>query len=90
MAVVVSPDAQPAVREALRGETVTFWLEAEQCCARPGGELGFPNELIRMFAPRPGGVLACPLADWREQQGIKERSDITLCERYLRELSQTQ
>jgi bifunctional N-acetylglucosamine-1-phosphate-uridyltransferase/glucosamine-1-phosphate-acetyltransferase GlmU-like protein len=53
---------------------------------RPGGELGFPNELISALAQEPSGVLASPLADIRETQGIKCKDDVALCERYRAEL----
>jgi bifunctional UDP-N-acetylglucosamine pyrophosphorylase/glucosamine-1-phosphate N-acetyltransferase len=62
------------------------WKESEGCYERPGGELGFPNEIIRRLAGRPGGVLASPIADWREEKGIKVLPDVLLCEQYLREL----
>ncbi len=63
------------------------WLEARGCYDREGGELGFPNEMIRKLASRPAGVVASPLADWREQKGIKTLADVTLCERYMQELA---
>ncbi len=63
-----------------------FWLERDACYARPHGELGFPNELIRAYAGREGGVLACPIADPREEKGIKQQSDIARCEKYILEL----
>ncbi len=64
-----------------------LWQEAAGCYDRPGGELGFPNEFIRRLAGRPGGVLASPIADWREEKGIKVLEDVALCERYVRELA---
>ncbi len=66
-----------------------LWQETERCYDRPGGELGFPNELITWLAAEPGGVLASPIADPRELQGIKTLEDIALCEAYLRELSES-
>jgi galactokinase len=63
-----------------------WWNEAGQIYARTGGELGFPNELIRSFAARRGGVMASPVADWREEKGIKTLADVETCEQYLREL----
>jgi galactokinase/CTP:molybdopterin cytidylyltransferase MocA len=53
---------------------------------RPKGELGFPNELVNSLAQRKNGVLACPIADSREEQGIKRLDDIARCERFLKEL----
>jgi hypothetical protein len=64
-----------------------LWRESESCYDRPRGELGFPNELICSLAGRPQGVLACPIADWREEKGIKNRADVDRCEQYIRELS---
>lgn len=62
------------------------WKESEDCYDRPAGELGFPNEMIRCLASRPAGVLASPIADWREEKGIKRLEDVALCETYIREL----
>lgn len=64
----------------------SYWRESEGCYDRPRGELGFPNELIRALASKSGGILACPLADWREEKGIKNKADVVRCEQYLREL----
>jgi CTP:molybdopterin cytidylyltransferase MocA len=63
------------------------WDEMEQRYKRKGGELGFPNELINYFAPRATGVFASPIADSREEQGIKKLDDIVLCERFISELA---
>jgi galactokinase/CTP:molybdopterin cytidylyltransferase MocA len=63
-----------------------YWREADGHYDRPGGELGFPNELIRHFAKLQNGVLASPFADWREAQGIKTVSDISRCEQFISEL----
>ncbi len=70
--------------EQLRQE---LWREVEMRYDRPRGELGFPNEMIRQFADRPGGVFAAPIGDWREEKGIKTKADVELCERYIHELS---
>ena len=64
------------------------WNETDRCYKRPGGELGFPNELINYFAARETGVFACPIADSREEQGIKTVADIAHCERFISELAQ--
>ncbi len=69
---------------ALRQST---WNDTKGRYERPGGELGFPNELIRRLAGHPGGVLAAPIADRREEKGIKTLSDVALCEQYARELA---
>jgi galactokinase/CTP:molybdopterin cytidylyltransferase MocA len=62
-----------------------YWDETESRYKRPGGELGFPNELINYFAVRENGVFACPIADSREEQGIKTLSDIDRCEQFISE-----
>jgi choline kinase len=64
------------------------WREQEGRYDRVGGELGFPNEMINYFAGRESGVLACPFADGREEQGIKTLEDVTLCEQFISELEE--
>jgi bifunctional N-acetylglucosamine-1-phosphate-uridyltransferase/glucosamine-1-phosphate-acetyltransferase GlmU-like protein len=64
------------------------WQEVGQRYDRKGGELGFPNEMINFFAGRESGVLACPFADAREEQGIKALEDVTLCEQFISELEE--
>jgi bifunctional N-acetylglucosamine-1-phosphate-uridyltransferase/glucosamine-1-phosphate-acetyltransferase GlmU-like protein len=77
-------------KEAMFHELETLhrelWREVEMRYDRPRGELGFPNELIRRLAGRAGGVLAVPIGDWREEKGIKTKSDVQLCERYVSEI----
>ena len=63
-----------------------YWREANGRYERPGGELGFPNELITYFSKLQNGVLASPIADWRESQGIKTRDDLARCEQFISEL----
>ncbi len=63
-----------------------LWNEASNKYNRTSGELGFPNELINAFAQRENGVFASPLADWREEQGIKQLDDVSRCEQFIREL----
>lgn len=63
-----------------------YWVESEQRYDRPGGELGFPNELINYFAGREPGVLASPFVDPREGQGIKTFEDVARCEQFISEL----
>jgi galactokinase len=75
-----------AMFEALRELKGRYWCADESLYDRPGNELGFPNELITLFARLEGGVLASPIADWREQQGIKSLGDIERCEQFIREL----
>jgi galactokinase/CTP:molybdopterin cytidylyltransferase MocA len=72
--------------EALLEMKRNYWREAEGRYERPAGELGFPNELITHLAKIQDGVLASPIADWREAQGIKTVSDISRCEQFIREL----
>ena len=72
--------------EALLEMKRKYWREADGRYERPGGELGFPNELITHLAKLQNGVLASPIADWREAQGIKTESDISRCEQFISEL----
>ena len=65
-----------------------FWVQSEQRYQRHSGELGFPNELINHFAARDRGVLACPIADSREEQGIKKLEDVARCEQFIAELAE--
>lgn len=65
-----------------------YWNETDQRYERPGGELGLPNGLINYFAARTPGVLACPIADSREEQGIKSLEDVARCERFISELTE--
>ncbi len=64
-----------------------FWNESKQCYERSGSELGFPNELINFLSSRKNGVLAFPIADWREEQGIKTLNDVSTCETSISELA---
>jgi len=65
-----------------------YWDETEQRYQRHGGELGFPNELINYFATQETGVLASPIADSREEQGIKKLEDVARCEQFITALAQ--
>jgi galactokinase/CTP:molybdopterin cytidylyltransferase MocA len=71
--------------ETLRDLKTRYWHDLRQCYDRPGGELGFPNELINTLCERETGVFACPIADSGEEQGIKELDDIGRCERTILE-----
>jgi hypothetical protein len=64
------------------------WDESEGRYQRHGGELGFPNELINYFVEREAGVFACPVADSREEQGIKQLEDVARCEQFITALAQ--
>ena len=75
-----------AMFEALLELRRRHWQEGVGRYDRKGGELGFPNEMINYFAGRGAGVLACPFADGREEQGIKTLEDVRLCERFIAEL----
>jgi bifunctional N-acetylglucosamine-1-phosphate-uridyltransferase/glucosamine-1-phosphate-acetyltransferase GlmU-like protein len=59
------------------------WDEANLRYKRRGGELGFPNEIINYLAEREAGVFACPIADSREEQGIKTLEDVARCEQFI-------
>jgi galactokinase/CTP:molybdopterin cytidylyltransferase MocA len=63
-----------------------YWNESTHSYDRSRGELGFPNELINRLAGQRHGVFACPIADWREEQGIKRLEDLSVCERFISEL----
>ena len=76
-----------AMFKALIDLNQRHWNETERRYERHGGELGFPNELINYFAARENGVFACPIADSREEQGIKTLEDIAHCERFISELA---
>jgi galactokinase/CTP:molybdopterin cytidylyltransferase MocA len=60
-----------------------YFNEAERRYERPGGELGFPNELVNYFSAQANGVFAASIADSDEEQGIKKLADIEACERII-------
>ncbi|HJP91412.1 MAG TPA: NTP transferase domain-containing protein [Pyrinomonadaceae bacterium] len=64
-----------------------YWNESKHDYDRSRGELGFPNEVINALAKRKNGVFASAIADWREEQGVKQFEDVSTCERLIRELS---
>jgi hypothetical protein len=74
---------------ALRELKGRYWSQAERRYQRPGGELGFPNELINYFAEGEN-VFASPIADSREGQGIKTLADVASCERLISALAREQ
>jgi CTP:molybdopterin cytidylyltransferase MocA len=80
---VLQSEVMLAALDALH---MRFWNSAEGRYERPRGELGFPNELIDYFVGNGASLLACPLADPREEQGIKTSADVPLCERLILEL----
>ena len=63
-----------------------FWNQKLRCYDRSRGELGFPNEMINAMARRSNGIFAGPIADWREEQGIKELADVSTCASFIAEL----
>ena len=63
-----------------------YWNESTKRYERSRGELGFPNEVINALAQRNDGVFASPIADWREEQGIKQLADLATCEQFISEL----
>ena len=77
-----------AMFKALIDLNQRYWNEIVRRYNRHGGELGFPNELINYFAARETGVFACPIADSREEQGIKKLEDIANCELFISELAE--
>lgn len=76
----------PTMFHALLDLRRRHWRQSEGLYERPGGELGFPNEMINYLAVRETGVLACPFVDGREGQGIKTLEDVARCERFISEL----
>jgi bifunctional N-acetylglucosamine-1-phosphate-uridyltransferase/glucosamine-1-phosphate-acetyltransferase GlmU-like protein len=66
------------------------WDESRRRYERARNELGFPNELVNYFCERGAGVLACPIADAREEQGIKNLDDVARCEQFIAELRREQ
>ena len=75
-----------AMFEVLLDLRSRYWNESNHNYDRSRGELGFPNEVINSLAKRQHGVFACAIADWREEQGIKQLEDLSTCERFIREL----
>ncbi|MDQ2921283.1 MAG: NTP transferase domain-containing protein, partial [Acidobacteriota bacterium] len=74
--------------ETLLDLRLRYWDESRGRYERPGYELGFPNELINSLGQRETGVFACPIADSREEQGIKKLEDVGRCEQFISELQQ--
>lgn len=70
----------------LRDLRQSFWQADARRYNRPGGELGFPNEMINQLSRQAHGVLASPIADAREEQGIKSLADVVRCEQYIESL----
>jgi galactokinase/CTP:molybdopterin cytidylyltransferase MocA len=67
-----------------------YWNESHWRYERTGDELGFPNEMINYLCEQKMGVLANPIADAREEQGIKNLDDIARCEQFICELQREQ
>ncbi len=67
-----------------------YWDEERRRYERARHELGFPNELINYLCGREAGVFACPIADDREEQGIKNLDDVARCEQFIEELRREQ
>jgi CTP:molybdopterin cytidylyltransferase MocA len=65
-----------------------YWDDSHGRYERPAHELPFPNELINYFGEGEAGVFACPIADSREEQGIKNFEDVGRCEQLISELDQ--
>ena len=77
-----------AMFEVLLSLRSRYWNDSHHSYDRSGGELGFPNEVINSLAKRKNGVFACAIADWREEQGIKQLEDLSRCEQFISELQQ--
>ena len=65
-----------------------FWNQSQGRYDRSRGELGFPNEIINNLAQRSNGVFAGPIADSREEQGIKKLADVSTCASFIAELQE--
>jgi galactokinase/CTP:molybdopterin cytidylyltransferase MocA len=76
-----------AMFEALLGLRQAYWDETTNRYNRSSSELGFPNELINVLGPK-AGVFASPIADRREEQGIKQLADVAKCERFISQLQE--
>ncbi len=76
--------------EILLNLRLRYWNESRERYECPGYELGFPKELINSLGQRETGVFACPIADSREEQGIKQLEDVSRCEQFISELEQEQ
>jgi bifunctional N-acetylglucosamine-1-phosphate-uridyltransferase/glucosamine-1-phosphate-acetyltransferase GlmU-like protein len=77
----------PVMLTALLELKQRYWDPALQRYQRPGGELGFPNEIINLLAQGEHGVFASPIADRREEQGIKNFEDVSRCAQFISELT---
>ncbi|HEX3252932.1 MAG TPA: sugar phosphate nucleotidyltransferase [Pyrinomonadaceae bacterium] len=65
-----------------------LWNHSHGRYDRDHGELGFPNEMINNLAQRHNGVFAGPIADWREEQGIKKIADVTACASFIAKMQE--
>jgi CTP:molybdopterin cytidylyltransferase MocA len=72
--------------EVLQSLRTRYWNQSSNSYDRSRGELGFPNEVISVLAQRRTGVLASPIADLREEQGIKRLDDLARCQKFISEL----
>jgi galactokinase/CTP:molybdopterin cytidylyltransferase MocA len=63
-----------------------YWDVSKGRYKLPSYEMGFPNQLINYLVESDAGVFACPIADAREEQGIKNFQDIDRCEQFISEL----
>lgn len=77
----------PTMLTALLELKQRYWDQAQHSYRRHGGELGFPNEIINFLAQHEHGVFASPIADRREEQGIKNLEDVSRCARFISELA---
>jgi bifunctional N-acetylglucosamine-1-phosphate-uridyltransferase/glucosamine-1-phosphate-acetyltransferase GlmU-like protein len=76
----------PVMFEILNDLRLRYWVKLRGHYERPGQELAFPNELINYLGQRETGVFAAPIADSREEQGIKTLDDVARCEQFISEL----
>ena len=69
-----------AALNALHEQT---WNAGASRYNRPRGELGFPNEMVRMLCKQANAVVAVPIAQPFEPLGIRTLADVAEAERVL-------
>ena len=73
----------PAMVEALTALHAEAWDAKASRYKRPRGELGFPNEMVRLLSEHHNAVVAVPLAQPFEPLGIRTTDDVAEAEQVL-------
>ncbi len=73
----------PRMAATLRAVHEEAWDAAAGRYARPRGELGFPNEMVRALSKHENAVVAIPLAREYEPLGLRTIEDAAEAERIL-------